>query len=104
MSSIPSDASVLATSLDRLGGQVAFDDLRPAQDGALAPVAPADAGDARAPVVDPGETVLNVAAWDGVAAGHRQLPGDAGFEARLAAVDLSQAADLGADAILDALA
>ncbi len=40
----------------------------------------------------------------GVAAGHRQLPGDAAFESRLAAVDLSQAADLGADAILDALA
>ncbi|TDK28963.1 hypothetical protein [Luteimonas terrae] len=103
MSSIPSDASFNAASLDRLGGQVAFDDLRHEAPG----LAPADGGladVASGPLADPGEDVLNVAAWDGVPAGNRQLPGDFAFEARLSAVDLSQAADQGADAILDALA
>jgi len=102
MSSIPSDASFNTASLDRLGGQVAFDDLR--QDGVA--LAPADGGladSARGPVSDPGEDILNAAAWDGVPAGDRYLSGDVAFEARLAAVDLSQAADQGADAILDAL-
>ncbi|MET0328466.1 MAG: hypothetical protein ABW163_06825 [Luteimonas sp.] len=103
MSSIPSDASFNAASLDRLGGQVAFDDLRH-QGPALAPADGGQADAARGPLADPGEDVLNVAAWDGVSAGNRQLPGDLAFEARLSAVDLSQAADQGTDAILEALA
>lgn len=103
MTSISSDASFNAASLDRLGAHVAFDDLRTPQGAELAP---ADGGylDApRGPQADPGEDVLNVAAWDGIAAGNRQLAGDFAFEARLSAVDLSQAVDLGTDAILDAL-
>lgn len=103
MSSIPSDASFNATSLDRLGGHVAFDDLRLPQGGE---VAPADGhGDAlRGPQADQGEDILNLQAWEGVAPGDRRLSGDAAFEARLSAVDLSQAVDQGTDAILDALA
>jgi hypothetical protein len=104
MSSIPSDASFSAASLDRLGGHVALDDLQPQGPG----LAPADGGyadtaTARGPLADPGEDILNVAAWDGVPAGNRQLPGDLAFEARLSAIDLSQAADQGTDAVLDAL-
>jgi len=104
MSTIPSDASFSAASLDRLGGHVAFDDLRQQPGPELAPADGGRADAPRGPLADPGEDVLNVAAWEGVAAGSRQLPGDAAFEARLSAVDLSQAADQGADAILDALA
>ncbi|PBS17883.1 hypothetical protein CMZ80_14985 [Lysobacteraceae bacterium NML93-0831] len=104
MSSISSDAGFNAASLDRLGGQVALDDLRqPGTDGQT-PVGDAADGAARGPAADPGEDVLNIAAWDGVPAGMRQFGGDVAFEHRLAALDLSQAADLGADAILDALA
>lgn len=104
MSSIPSDVSFNAASLDRLGGHVAFDDLRQQPGSGLAPADGGYADAPRGPQADPGEDVLNVAAWDGVAAGNRQLPGDLAFEARLSAIDLSQAADQGTDAILDALA
>ena len=102
MSSISSDASFSAASLDRLGSHVAFDDLH--KHGPE--LAPADGGFAEAPLgpqADPGEDVLNLAAWDGIPAGERMLHGDAGFESALSALDLSQAADHGADAILDAL-
>lgn len=99
MSSISSDAGFNAASLDRLGGQVALDDLRHAGTEGRGPdSAP------KGPAADPGEDVLNIAAWDGVPAGLRQFAGDVGFEQRLSALDLSQAADLGADAILEALA
>lgn len=105
MSSISSDAGFNAASLDRLGGQVALDDLRqPGTEGQTPVVDAAADSAARGPAADPGEDVLNIAAWDGVAAGMRQFGGDVAFEHRLAALDLSQAADLGADAILDALA
>lgn len=103
MSTIPSDASFSAASLERLGGHVAFDDLRQQPGPGLAPADGGYADTPRGPHADPGEDVLNVAAWDGIAAGSRQLPGDLAFEAQLAAVDLSQAADQGTDAILDAL-
>ena len=103
MSSIPSDVSFNAASLDRLGGHVALDDLRQQPDSGLALADGGYADTPRGPHADPGEDVLNVVAWDGVAAGHRQLPGDLAFEARLSAIDLSQAADLGVDATLDAL-
>lgn len=104
MSSIQSDATFNAASLDRLGSQVSFDDLRrhtgpevAAPDAGLAEVA-------RGPQLDAGEDVLNVAAWEGTPAGYRQLAGDTAFEARLGQLDLSLAADTAADAILDALA
>ncbi|MCD9029096.1 hypothetical protein LDO26_12890 [Luteimonas sp. BDR2-5] len=104
MSSIQSDATFNAASLDRLGSQVSLDDLR-RQSGPE--VAAPDAGladVAYGPQVDAGEDVLNVAAWEGTPAGHRQLAGDAAFEARLGQLDLSLAADTASDAILDALA
>lgn len=105
MSSISSDAGFNAASLDRLGGQVALDDLRHQGAEGRGPVGDTPPeGAPRGPTADPGEDVLNVAAWDGVPAGLRQLGGDLAFEHRLAALDLSQAADVGADAILDALA
>jgi len=105
MSSISSDAGFnAATSLDRLGSQVALDDLRRQGPDGQAPVGDAvPDGAARGPQADPGEDVLCVAAWDGVPAGARQLGGDLGFESRLSALDLSTAADQGADAVLDAL-
>ena len=46
MSSMPSDVSFNAASLDRLGGHVAFDDLRQQPGSGLAP---ADGGSAEAP-------------------------------------------------------
>ncbi len=105
MSSISSDAGFNAASLDRLGGQVALDDLRHAGTEGRGPVGDAGPDSApKGPAADPGEDVLNIAAWDGVPAGLRQFAGDVGFEQRLSALDLSQAADLGADAILEALA
>jgi len=103
MSSIPSDVSFNAASLDRLGGHVAFDDLRHQPETGLAPADGGYADTPRGPQADPGEDVLNIAAWDGVASGNRQLSGDLAFEASLSAIDLSQAADQGTDAILDAL-
>ncbi|ATD66325.1 hypothetical protein CNR27_01745 [Luteimonas chenhongjianii] len=103
MSSIPSDASFNAASFDRLGGHVGLDDLRAPQGGGL-PAAEGHADPLRGPQADPGEDILNLAAWDGVAAGDRLLSGDVAFEARLSAIDLAQAVDQGTDAILDALA
>lgn len=55
-------------------------------------------------VVDSGEDVLNVGAWDGVAEGERLLAGDAGLQAQLGGLDLSQAADQAADLILGVFA
>lgn len=104
MSSISPDIGFNATSLDRLGDGVALDDLR--QQGSTGPGATVDMafdGAARGPVADPGEDVLNLPAWNGVPVGARQLAGDLAFEHRLAGLDLSLAADQGADAILDAL-
>lgn len=104
MSSISSDAGFTAASLDRLGSQIALDDLRRQGPEGQAPIADtALDGAARGPLADPGEDVLNMAAWDGVPAGARQLAGDAAFEQRLAGLDLSLAADQGVDAVLDAL-
>lgn len=76
----------------------------PAAQGAQAPGAVAEAVPAYAPpAVDPGEQTLNADAWRGVAAGDRQLPGDARLEHELGQLDLSAAADRGAEAVLDSL-
>lgn len=105
MSGISSNSGFNAASLDRLGSQIPLDDLRGrGPDGQGLPGDVALDSTARGPLADPGEDVLNVAAWEGVPAGARQLAGDAGFQHRLASMDLSTAADQGADAILDALA
>jgi hypothetical protein len=55
-------------------------------------------------LVDSGENVLNARAWDGIADGDRLLSGDTEFEAQLGTLELSQAADQAADAILGAFA
>lgn len=57
----------------------------------------------REPSRDTGEDVLNASAWGDVAEGDRLLSGDAGFEGVLGGMELSQAADAAADAVLDAL-
>ncbi|KLJ00569.1 hypothetical protein [Luteimonas sp. FCS-9] len=104
MSGISSNAGFSAASLERLGGQVAFDDLRQPQGGGLAGLGESGADAvARGPQADPGEDMLNAAAWDGVPSGLRQFAGDRAFEGRLAGLDLAAAADHGTDAILDAL-
>ncbi|MDH5822040.1 hypothetical protein QFW77_03400 [Luteimonas sp. RD2P54] len=103
MSSIGSDPHLNVTGLGRLDGQVALDDLRqqgPQQAPEVAQEAPA----AASPAVDAGERVLGASAWEGFGAGTRMLAGDLGFESALGGLDLAQAADRAADAILDALA
>lgn len=55
------------------------------------------------PAVDAGEDVLNADAWSGVPAGERLLAGDRALERELGSMDLSAAADRGADAVLDSL-
>jgi len=84
-------------------GQVTLDQARQhellrADAGAGAAVAEA----APAALVDPGEAVLGLAAWDGAEAPHA-LPRDAGLTARLAMMDRADAANAGVDAIVSAL-
>lgn len=105
MSSISNNPGLDPAAL-RLGlGQVAFDD--PRQRGADQPAEVAEAvgveavEQARGPLADPGETVLQLQAWDGN--GQRLLPGVTGLEQQLAGQPLATAADLGVEAVLDAL-
>ena len=105
MSSIGNNPGLDPAAL-RLGlGQVAFDDPRQRDAGPAAGVAEAvETGvveQARGPLADPGETVLQLQAWDG--AGQRLLPGEHALEQQLAGQPLASAADLGVDAVLDAL-
>lgn len=105
MSGISSNPGFNAAGLDRLGSQIPLDDLHRQGPDGQAPLGDAALdGAPRGPLADPGEDVLNVAAWSSVPAGTRMLAGDTAFEHRLAALDLSTAADQGADAILHALA
>lgn len=105
MSTIGSDPRINIASLDR---QVGLDDLRQqprgAQDGleTLEGLAPAAEDFAPATERDVGEDVLNAAAWDGD--GERLLAGDLALESQLAAMDLGEAADHAADAVIDAFA
>lgn len=107
MSSIGPDNRLNVAGLDRLDRQVSLDDLR-RQPGTgtqeVSGTAAALPADAQAATVDAGEDVLNAAAWDDVAAGGRMLDGDPGFEGRLGALDLAQAADSAVDAVLGAFA
>jgi hypothetical protein len=90
--------------------QVSTDALRRGEHGQGAPqleaaeVAYASEALVAQNVVDSGESVLNARAWDGVADGERLLSGDTEFEAQLGTLELSQAADQAADAILGAFA
>lgn len=107
MSSIGSDPHLGLAGLDRLGGQVALDDLQrqhgqPAAGEAAAlreTAAPAPA----AAEVDFGERLLAADAWSAVPAGSRTLPGDLAFEHALGGQELSAAADQATDAVLAAL-
>lgn len=107
MSSISNNPGLDPAAL-RLGlGQVAFDD--PRQRGAEQAADIADAAgvetveQARGPLADPGETVLQLQAWDGSLPGQRLLPGEAGLEQQLSAQPLSAAADHGVEAVLETL-
>lgn len=108
MSTINHDVRLDRASLDSLGGQVALDDLRRGDQGLRSPETqapdqvPAGSSSFADVSLDPGEAVLNAAAWDGVPAGDRMLAGNQGFESQLGALDLSMAADLAADVIADA--
>lgn len=101
MSTIGPDSRIDRTGLD----SQTLEALRTREPAAQqAPAAVADAVTAYAPpAVDPGEQTLNTDAWHGVAAGERQLPGDSRLEHELGQLDLSAAADRGADAVLDSL-
>lgn len=104
MSSITPDPTVNRAGLDPRSDQLSLDDLR--RDHGLGGVPQnevAEASYAAPPTAaesDSGEDVLNASAWDGVPEGSRLLGGDLAFENALGAMDLSQAADQGADAVL----
>lgn len=105
MSSIGPDSRPIAT----LASQVGLDGLRRIEQPGHVAVADipdvAHASDALVAQVqvDAGETVLNADAWQSHPAGERVFAGDPALRERLGALDLSQAADGAADAILDAL-
>lgn len=100
MSTIGPDSRIDRTGLD----SQTLEALRVREPAAQAPGALAEAVPAYAPpAVDPGEETLNADAWHGVPAGERQLPGDTRLEHELGRLDLSAAADRGAEAVLDSL-
>jgi len=100
MSTIGPDSRIDRAGLD----SQTLEALRVREPAAQAPTAVAEAVPAYAPpAVDPGEQTLNADAWRGVAAGDRQLPGDTRLEHELGQLDLSAAADRGAEAVLDSL-
>jgi len=88
------------TGFDPAGGQVSLDEalqqglLRAEGELAIAEAAPAA-------LVDPGEAVLNLSAWDTGAA--RTLPRSEAFTGQLARMDMADAAGAGVDGILSAL-
>ena len=103
MSTIGPDSRIDRTGLD---SQAALETLRsrdaaqqPSVQNAVAEAVPAYAP----PAVDAGEDVLNADAWRGVPTGERLLAGDSRLEHELGSMDLSAAADRGADAVLDSL-
>ena len=101
MSTIGSTPPGLNTAgFDPAGGHVSFDEAR--QQGLMRTDAEFAIPEA-APqaLVDPGEAVLNLSAWEG--AGSRSLPQSGGFSAQLAQLDRGDAANAGVDGILAAL-
>lgn len=54
-------------------------------------------------LADPGEDVLQLAGWDGIAAGQRLLAGETGLERALGGLDLATAVDSAVDAVIGAL-
>lgn len=100
MSSIGSNPPLNPAGLDRLGGQVVTDGLLQPRDVASTG-SPEHSQVPASPQVDAGERMLAAAAWDGQAS--RMLSGDLALEAELGGLDLAQAADRAADAVLGAL-
>jgi len=102
MSSIGPDPRLNAAGLDRIGGQ-SLDDLRrqqgPAQEGLRVEDVVELPDQPRGAAADAGEDVLNAAAWEGVD-GERLLAG--ALEGRLGSMELGEAAEHAADAVLDA--
>lgn len=100
MSTIGSTPPGLTAPGFETGGQVAFEEAR--QQGLLR--GGIDVGSAEAtpaPLLDPGERVLNLSAWQGVD-GARHLPRTEGFSQQLAQRDRAEAAAAGVDGILAA--
>ncbi|WP_202841399.1 hypothetical protein [Luteimonas saliphila] len=104
MSAIGSTPPGLGTTgFDPAGGQVSFDEAR--QQGLLR--ADTGAGSAApeaapAPLVDAGETVLNLSAWDDAGAA-RTLPRSDALTAQLSQMDRADAANAAVDHIFSAL-
>jgi hypothetical protein len=100
MSSIGSTPPGLNTAGFDPGGQVSLDQAR--QQGLLrADGGLAEADAAPAALVDPGESLLNHAAWP--EGGLRALPRQDAFGAQLAGLDRAEAANAAVDGILAAL-
>ncbi len=101
MSSIGSTPPGFGTTGFPPAGQVSLDEARHLEllrgdTGSAVAEAPA------ATLVDPGESVLALSAWDGVDA-PRTLARDAGLLGRLAGMDRAEAAHAGVDGILASL-
>ncbi|ALN89198.1 MULTISPECIES: hypothetical protein [Lysobacter] len=103
MSTIGPDSRIDRTGLD---SQAALESLRSREPAAQDPIQHANAVSEAVPAyappaVDAGEDVLNADAWHGVPPGERLLAGDSRLEHELGSLDLSAAADRGADAVMD---
>ncbi|MGJ4729924.1 hypothetical protein [Luteimonas sp. SDU101] len=101
MSSIGSNPPGFGTTGLPQAGQVSLDEARQ-QDLLRGGVEFAPDAAAPAALLDPGESVLELAAWEGADAPHT-LPRDAALVSRLAAMDRAEAANAGVDSILAAL-
>lgn len=86
-------------------GALGLDELRRQDTGLVeqTPLEQLDLPSQAERLVDEGETVLNLAAWEGVEDGARLLQGDTALETQLSSLELGPAADMGTDAVLNAL-
>lgn len=101
MSSIgPTSPGLDPSGFAPVGGQVSLDEAR-RQDLLRGDQAPGLADAAPADLVDAGETVLSLSAWDGD--GPRMLPRADGLASQLGGMDRAEAANAGVDGILAAL-
>ena len=102
MSSIgPTSPGLDPSGFAPVGGQVSLDEARHLE-LLRGDTGPAVADAPAAALVDPGESVLALSAWEGVDA-PRTLGRDADFSARLAGMDRAEAANAGVDGILSSL-
>lgn len=108
----PSTGFDRASLSPHLGGPLGLDDLRrqdgqTLQDAGHKPTQIDSLDLTPAPserLVDAGEVVLNLSAWQGYDKGERLFAGDPSLEIQLGNLELGPAADLGTDAVLHALA